>query len=265
MTDGQPLLGRIDTATPSTARIYDYLLGGKVDREAAHKVLEAFPQAHWLALANRRFLVRAVRYCVQRGIDQFIDIGTGIPASPNVPGVARKINPQARVVGVDNDPIVVAHHRALVATSDGIGTVEGDIRRPTEILAHPDLHAVIDLNRPVAILLVAVLHFVNDDHDPAGIVRYLARHTAPGSYIVITAATSTGTTTETVEQIEAVYHGATAPLTFRPEHQIRTWFDPFHLVTPGLVDVQAWRPDAVEPRTDVRVVGGVAHQSRWIT
>ncbi|MGH3329012.1 MAG: SAM-dependent methyltransferase, partial [Streptomycetales bacterium] len=243
-------------------------LGGKdnyaVDREAAEKVLEVFPQARQLALANRRFLVRAVRYLAQRGIDQFVDIGAGIPTSPNVPEVARKTNPHTRVVSVDNDPVVVVHNRALVATDEHIGTVQSDLRRPAEILAHPEFNKVIDLNRPVAILLVAIMHFVRDEEDPASIVRFLAQHTAPGSYMVITAATSTDTPTKTLEEIEQVYRGATAPVVFRTEQQIHTWFDPFHLVTPGLVDVQAWRPDATERRTDVRIIGGVAHQAGWV-
>ncbi|MGH3326256.1 MAG: SAM-dependent methyltransferase [Streptomycetales bacterium] len=266
--DRLPLPRGIDTSRPSTARMYDYWLGGKdhyaVDREAAEKVLAVFPQASWLALANRRFLVRAVRYCAQRGIDQFVDIGAGIPTMPNVPEVARKINPDTRVVGVDKDPVVVVHNRALVATDEHIGTVEGDIRRPLEILADPEFNAVIDLNRPVAMLLVAILHFVRDEEDPAGIVRYLAHHTAPGSYVVISAATSTGTPAETIEQIEQVYRGATEPVIFRPEAHIRSWFDPFHLVTPGLVEVQGWRPDVAERRTDVRIVGGVAYQPGWV-
>ncbi|MGH3342765.1 MAG: SAM-dependent methyltransferase [Carbonactinosporaceae bacterium] len=262
------------SSTPAhpTWRMYDYLLGGKdnyaADRDAAEQVLDAFPQAHQLALANRRFLVRAVRYCAERGIDQFIDIGTGIPTLPNVPDVARRIQPRARVVGVDNDPVVLAHHRALVATDGGIGTVDGDVRRPEEILGQPDLITLIDLNRPVAVLLVALLHFVGDDDgddDPAGIVRRLAQHTAPGSYLVISAATSTAAPAATVKQVEAVYRNATAPLTLRTEPQIRAWFDPFHLVAPGMVDVQGWRPDATERPTRLRIVGGVAYQKGWVS
>ncbi|MGH3329274.1 MAG: SAM-dependent methyltransferase [Streptomycetales bacterium] len=269
MTGDRPALARvIDTTKPSAARMYDYFLGGKdnyaVDREAAEQVLEVFPQARQLALANRRFLVRAVRYCAERGIDQFIDIGTGIPTLPNVPDVARKIQPHARVVGVDNDPIVLSHHRALIATDSGVGTVEGDVRRPDEVLGHPDLTTLIDLNRPVAVLLVALLHFVPDEDDPAGIVRGLAQHTAPGSYLVITAATSTDAPAATVKGVETVYQDATAPVIFRPEQQIRTWFHPFHLVAPGLVDVQGWRPDATERPTRLRIVGGVAYQKSWI-
>ncbi|MGH3329243.1 MAG: SAM-dependent methyltransferase [Streptomycetales bacterium] len=168
-----PLPRRIDTCRPSTARMYDYWLGGKdnylVDRGAAAKVQEVFPDVRRLAWANRAFLVRAVRYLAEQGVDQFIDIGTGLPTPPNVPEIAREINPGARAVGVDNDPIVLAHNRALVAVDDGILTVDGDVRHPGQILADPELNALIDLDRPVAVLLVAILHFVTDDEDPAGI------------------------------------------------------------------------------------------------
>ncbi|MGH3343628.1 MAG: SAM-dependent methyltransferase [Carbonactinosporaceae bacterium] len=155
----------------------------------------------------------------------------------------------------------MAHQRALVATDERIATVEGDIRRPLEILADPEFTTVIDLDRPVAVLLVAVLHFVRDEEDPGGVMNYLARHTAPGSYFVITAATSTGTPDATLKEIEEVCH-RTRDLP--PEHQIRTWFEPFHLVSPGLVDVQHWRPDAAERRTDMRIVADVAYQTGWI-
>ncbi|MGH3327730.1 MAG: SAM-dependent methyltransferase [Streptomycetales bacterium] len=264
MTGEGPLTRRIDTSRPSTARMYDYWLGGKdnyaVDREAADEVQEVFPQIRHLALANRRFLVRAVRYCAGQGVDQFIDIGTGLPTYPNVPDVARKINPGARAVGVDNDPVVLVHNRALVAVDEGILAVEGDVRDPDRILADPELNRLIDLQRPVAVLLVAILHFVRDEEDPAGIVAHFAERMAPGSYVVIAAATSTGASEETLAQIQSIYARATSPAVFRPEHEIRTWFDPLRLVHPGLVDVQRWRPEACEQGTRVRILGGVAHK-----
>ncbi|MGH3342385.1 MAG: SAM-dependent methyltransferase [Carbonactinosporaceae bacterium] len=258
----------INTSKPSSARIYDHLLGGKdnyaVDREAAEQMLKVFPQAREIAQANRRFLVRAVRYCAEQGIDQFVDIGTGFPTSPNVPEVAREIRPEARVVGVDNDPVVLSHHRALVTNDIGMATIEGDVRDPLRIIINPELNMVIDLNRPVAVLLVAILHFVRDEESPATVINRLMQHTAPGSYLVISSGTSDGSSDELLALAGKIYQNATAPVTFRPESQIRSWFDPFHLVAPGLVDVRDWRPDSEEPRTSQRIVGGVAYQTGWI-
>ncbi len=154
----------IDTSTPNHARVYDYVLGGKdnfaVDREAAKKVLAVAPDTRRLARANRAFLVRTVRFVAESGIRQFIDLGTGIPTSPNVHQVARGVDASARVVYVDNDPIVVEHNHALLASDEGVVTIEADIRRPAEILGNPELEMLIDFDEPVAVLMVAVLHLV---------------------------------------------------------------------------------------------------------
>ncbi|MGH3342550.1 MAG: SAM-dependent methyltransferase [Carbonactinosporaceae bacterium] len=255
-----------DTNTPSTARIYDYLLGGtdnyEVDREAAKRALEAMPQLRDIMRANRRFMVRAVRYVAGQGIDQFIDIGTGLPTSPSVPEVARAITPHARVVGVDHDPIVLTRHRGLVAVDSGITTIEGDVRHPDRIFADIEHSKLIDLDRPVAVLLMAVMHFVTDDEDPAGIIRALMEHTAPGSYLVVSVAASEGSHPLAVEGLEQVYQGVSAPLTMRPKEHIRAWFDPFHLVEPGLVDIRDWRPDGAEPRFSELPLGCVAYRPR---
>ncbi|MGH3342676.1 MAG: SAM-dependent methyltransferase, partial [Carbonactinosporaceae bacterium] len=184
-----------------------------------------------------------------------------------------EISPRARVVGVDNDPTVLVHNRALVAVDDGITTVEGDIRDPDRILANPELCALVDLDRPVAVLMVAILHFVQDEDDPAGIVARIAQRLAPGSHVVISSVTSTGIPSETLERIEAIYRKATSPAVARPEAQIQSWFDPLHLVDPGLVDVVDWRPQLQELlpspgplvwpqdlRTSFRIVGGAAQK-----
>ncbi|MGH3329620.1 MAG: SAM-dependent methyltransferase [Streptomycetales bacterium] len=258
---------QVDTRTPSTARIYDYLLGGKdhyaADREAAGKALEMIPTLRKLLRANRQFLVRAVRYCAEQGIDQFIDIGTGLPTAPNVPEVAREIQPNARVVGVDPDPIVLAHHRAMIAVASGISTIEGDVRHPHRIFADVERTGLIDLNRPVAVLLVAVMHFVRDSEDPAGIIRRLMQHNAPGSYLVLAAAALEGADPVAVDGVERIYDTASAPLTIRPTEQIRSWLEPWHLVEPGLVDVRKWRPDRRGQRFSEMMLGGVAYKTNW--
>ncbi|MGH3342970.1 MAG: SAM-dependent methyltransferase [Carbonactinosporaceae bacterium] len=267
----------VDARKPRPARIYDYFLGGKdnhaVDREAGDRVQAVLPEVRTSAVANRQFLVRSVRYLAERGIDQFIDIGTGLPTTPNVAEVARAVNPQALTVGVDNDPVVLRHNRALAAADHGSTTVDGDIRNPDRILDNPELRALIDLERPVAVLLVALLHFIRDEEDPAGIVARVMEPLAPGSYMVLASATSTGLSAETLARIEEAYRNATAPAMMRPEEQIRTWFAALRTVYPGIVDIVDWRPRLQEflpapgplvwppdLRTGVPIIGGVARK-----
>jgi hypothetical protein len=250
--------------TASPARVYDYYLGGKdnfpADREAGDRVMRVFPGAPRLAQANRGFLLRAARHCVEAGIDQVIDIGTGIPTSPNVAEVARAVNPRVRVIGVDNDPVVLSHQRAAAGfASDAYTIIEGDVRRPWAILADPKLNAVIDLSRPVAVLCVAVLHFIPETDEPDRIIATFTNAMAAGSFIAISAVTSTDTDPAVIAQIEAAYANATAPAIFRTADHIRSWFDRMDLVHPGLVDVTHW-PARIGVPTDVRILGGVARK-----
>ena len=179
----------IDTTVPSTARMYDYWLGGHdnfaADRAAALKVSEAAPEAQLMAVENRRFLRRAVRYlAAEAGIAQFLDIGTGLPTQGNVHQVAQDINPAARVVYVDNDPMVLAHSRAL-KTGGNTVVIEADLRDPRAILDQPGTRKLIDFSQPLAVLLVAVLHFISDDEDPHAIVAAIRDALPPGSYLVL--------------------------------------------------------------------------------
>jgi hypothetical protein len=251
----------IDFSVPSPARLYDCFLGGKdnfpADRAAAAKVIAAFPQAREVALANRGFLVRAVRFLAGRGVRQFIDLGTGIPTSPNVHEVARQIVPGARVVYVDNDPVVTSHSRALRATGDGVIAIEGDIREPGKILASPDLTALIDFGQPVAVLMIAVLHFIRSQEDPAGSVAGFAAPLAPGSYLAISHATSDGAAPDVLAAITDAYSSATAPAVFRRAAEIRALFAGFELADPGLVDVSQWRQDRLARPASIRLLAGV--------
>ena len=179
----------IDTTVPSTARMYDYWLGGHdnfaADRAAALKVSEAAPEAQLMAVENRKFLRRAVRYlAAEAGITQFLDIGTGLPTQGNVHQVAQDINPAARVVYVDNDPMVLAHSRAL-KTGGNTVVIEADLRDPRAILDHPGTRKLIDFGQPLAVLLVAVLHFISDDDDPSATVAAIRDALQPGSYLVL--------------------------------------------------------------------------------
>lgn len=264
MNDHMPPPPAFNPRTPTPARVYDYYLGGKdnypADREAGEKVIKAFPQARKLARENRGFLLRTVRHCAEQGIGQFIDLGTGIPTSPNVAEIACAFNPRARVIGVDNDPVVLTHQRAAASSSPGGYTIiEGDVRRPWAILADPKLSAVIDLARPVAVLCVAVLHFIPDAEDPDGILAAFTDTMATGSYLSASAITSTDTDPALITQIQNAYRDASTPVVFRPAAQIGSWFDGMELLPPGVVEVCHW-PTGVGLGTDVRILGGLARK-----
>jgi len=253
-----------DLPVPNPARIYDYLLGGNdyfpPDREAAEKLIAAYPEARTLARANRRFLTRAVWYLAEHGIGQYIDLGTGLPTSPNVHKVARQVRPGARVVYVDNDPVVTLHSRVLCATSDGVAVVDGDIRDPRSILANPVLTAAIDFALPVAILCVSVFHFIREDKNPREIMAAFRWRMAPGSYLVLSHAATDDTERHVLADIEAVYDQATAPAVPRSAAGIRDFFAGLELVEPGLVDVSQWRPDTRARAAKIRILAGVGRK-----
>jgi hypothetical protein len=180
----------IDTSKPHPARMYNAYLGGNdnypADRAAVRQIVRDFPEVPAMALANRAFLGRAVRFlAAEAGIRQFIDIGTGIPSAGNVHEVAGRAAPDTRVVYVDNDPIVHVHANALLTGSGTTGIVLADLRDPAAILAHPALLELIDFTKPVALLLVAILHFIKDEEDPAGIVATLRDSLPAGSYLAL--------------------------------------------------------------------------------
>ena len=244
----------IDTSRPHPARMYDYYLGGKdnyeVDREAAQQVLRLFPDAVPTALANRAFLRRAVRFLAESGIRQFIDIGTGIPTSPNTHEVARESAPDVRVAYVDNDPAVAAHSAAHLLGATGTGFFLADARDPWSILKHPAIGELIDFDRPVGLVLAAVLHFVGDEEDPAGLVAAYRDALPAGSHLVLSHVTADFHPPETgSEQAREVYRRARAAtdLTPRPYERVLSLFDGFDLVEPGLVQAPLWRPGYPPP------------------
>jgi hypothetical protein len=232
---------------PSVARMYDYFLGGghnfAVDRQAAEQVVAIFPDAPLVAQANRAVLRRAVQYLVSEGIQQFIDIGSGIPTAGNVHEVAQRANPDARVVYVDVEPVAVAHSQAILQGVPNTVAIQGDARQSQDVLDHPDVQRLIDLNQPVGVLLVAVLHFVPDERVAIDIVRSLRDAMPSGSYVVITHAT-----TEKVgpgrQKIEELYQGTTSPFHFRTRDQVAGFFDGLQMVEPGLVYLPLWRPES---------------------
>jgi hypothetical protein len=249
-----------DAGVPNHARVYDYFLGGKdnyaVDREAAARIAEVAPDTPLLAAANRRFLVRSVRVMAESGVRQFIDLGTGIPTSPNLHEVARSVHADARVAYVDVDPVVVVHNQALLAVDRGVITIQGDVRKPQEILDHPDLQAHIDFSQPIGVLFVAVLHLVRDEEDPAGIVAQFRDRMVPGSHVAIVQFTA-DSEPGAIETFNTIYADSPIKVTFRPRTQIEGFFDGFELLPPGLVDVEDWRPEMEAPRTRLKIAGGV--------
>jgi S-adenosyl methyltransferase len=246
----------VDVTRPSIARIYDYLLYGKdnfaVDRAAAEKLMESRLDPRRLSLANRAFLVRAVRFLADQGIAQYLDLGSGLPTSPSVHEVARDTVPDARVVYVDHDPIVVVHNDALLATRDGVITIRGDIRDPDSILANEALASCIDFGQPVAVLLFSVLHFINHEEDAPAIVASFRKRMAPGSYLAVSVGTSDGADPDMLAEATQTYAGARMPFTLRSRQQIMDLFDGFDLVEPGLVSLPEWRPEFNTDRTPLK-------------
>jgi hypothetical protein len=251
----------VDPAKPSTARMYDYYLGGtdnfESDRVAAREVIAANPEVKALARANRDFMVRAVRFMSEQGVRQFIDLGTGIPTSPNVHEIAGETHP-ARVVYVDHDPIVMAHNRALLETRPGVLTVQADLRRPANILNHPGVQRLIDFDEPFGLLIVSVFHFVSDADDPVGIIGRFRSVMAPGSYLAMSVITNEGLSADDIDRIQATYTRTGASPTGRSRARIQEMFTGFDLAEPGLTTVQSWRANT--PETRARLLAGVGQK-----
>jgi S-adenosyl methyltransferase len=239
--------------------MYDYYLGGKdnfeADRIAAERAMSVVPDARNLAMTNREFLVRAVRAMTARGIDQFIDLGSGFPTSPNIHEAA----PGARVVYVDNDPVVVSHNQAL-QTGPELVSIYGDVRTPQAILGDRTLTGKIDFSQPVGVLLIAVLHFVTDADGPHDILRVIRERMVPGSMMAVSHLTSDGTPQAVIRTQQEVYANATAPIVFRTTSEIESLFDGMRLLEPGVVELPRWRPELRTTRavSTLRWLGAVA-------
>ena len=248
MTGQNRAPGGIDAAMPNVARIYDYLLGGKnnfaADRAAAKQLIAAIPDAAEIARDNRSFLGRVVRYLATRGgIRQFLDLGSGLPIQANVHELAQGVAPEARVVYVDNDPMVASHGRALLASGDQVGMVFGDLRDPASVLHHPAVLDLLDLDRPIAVLCTSTLPFIADEAEPHKIIAEYRDHMASGSYLAISHGTLEEAATGEVDKAVGVYRQASSQLHIRRLPEVLRFFDGFELVEPGLVWITQWRPD----------------------
>ncbi len=238
----------IDTTRMHPARRYDYYLGGKdnfeADRANAEMLARVFPAAKVTAQENRRFLRRAVHMlAAEGGIRQFLDIGTGLPTQPNVHEIAQGVDPASRVVYVDNDPIVLAHARALLTSSPEGATayVDADLREPEKILADPAVTGTLDLNRPVALMLVAIMHFITDDMDPYGIVARLVEAMPAGSYLVMSNGTLDLLPVAEADALRAAFARSGEPAAPRTRAQFARFFHGLELLPPGIVPVSQWR------------------------
>jgi hypothetical protein len=236
----------IDVRRPNMARMYNYALGGKdnfaSDREAVQNLFRLAPENAYVPKANRQFLAKAVRFAAEQGIRQFLDLGAGLPSQGSTHEVARLVQPGARVVYVDSDPVVLTHARALLVGNDsGLAVIDEDIRDATRVIEHPQTQRLIDFSQPAAVLLVAVLHGIPDADDPRGIVAEYVRPLAPGSYVILSHLTSDGHPADIVAKKEAVFAKSATPMAYRSRDEIERFFDGLDLVEPGLTTVTRWR------------------------
>jgi S-adenosyl methyltransferase len=237
----------VDFSKPNVARMYDYYLGGKdnypADREAARLVLGAAPDVPLAALENREFLRHAVRFLMRdRSIRQFVDIGPGLPTQSNVHQLARRYDPGAHVVYVDNDAVVFSHGRSLLHGVPGVTVIRGDLREPGPILDDPELRELIDFSQPVALCMTLVLHFLPPDDDPYGVVARFRDTLCPGSFLVLSHVTGDGREPGALTDIDDIYGDANAPLIMRTREQVTAFFNGFDLIEPGVVFLPQWRP-----------------------
>jgi hypothetical protein len=241
----------IDLARPNVARLYDYLLGGvhnfAVDRELADWLDREVPGSRRAVWASRSFQQRAVRYCAALGIDQYLEIGSGIPTEGQVHEIVRETVPDARVVYVDNDPIAVLHGRALLADDPGCAMLHADLRSPESVLDDPATRALLDLDRPVAVTMVSVLEVIPDSDDPGGLVRRLTGALTAGSHLVIghfglgPEALRPGLTAPAISAIVRM------PIHPREPARLRELLGDFVPIPPGVVRTHEWRPESGLP------------------
>ena len=243
----------IDVGSASSARVYDYWLGGthnfQSDRDAARAFIAVEPNIRAITRQNRAFLARAVRMLTASGIRQFLDIGSGIPTQGNVHEVAQAAVPGARVVYVDVDPVAVAHSRAILAGNPDAAVLQADLRNPEEILASQEVRRLLDLEEPLGLLMGLVLHFVPDEEDPWRTVGTFRDACPPGSHLVISHGTSADRSAGRTEAAVQAYNRTVAARgTARSRAAIERFFDGFTVLDPGLVQLPEWRPD---PAADV--------------
>jgi SAM-dependent methyltransferase len=258
----------IDTEQPSSARIYDYYLGGAhnfaVDRAVADQVIAAWPEGPLIVQANRAFLRRAVQFLVNAGMRQFLDIGSGIPTVGNVHEIAQNLAPETKVVYVDIDPVAVEHSRAILSGNDRTAVIEEDFHRPEHIIEDADTQRMLDFGQPIAVLLIGLVHFFPDDSDPAGVIARLRDAVVPGSYLALAHLTDESRP-DLARKVDRIYRDAGLPFYWRTRSKVEALFAGWQLVPPGVVWVPEWHPDSPEDVGDDPTAsanyGGVGRKS----
>ncbi|WP_345961833.1 SAM-dependent methyltransferase [Streptomyces sp. BRB040] len=246
MTAGTPRT-HIDTSKPHPARVYDWLLGGKDNYPVDQRVGETLPEeARGNAARNRAFMQRAAAWLARNGIDQFLDIGTGIPTEPNLHQIVQAIRPDARIVYADNDPIVLRHAEALLtSTPEGVTDfLHADVRQPATILERA--REVLDFDRPIALSLIALLHFLPDDEDPYGLLHTLVEALPSGSHLLLSHGTA-DQHPELKQETEAAYKKGAISLRMRTRSEVEAFFAGLELLAPGLVFATEWYQEEPAP------------------
>ncbi|WP_190823224.1 SAM-dependent methyltransferase [Saccharopolyspora pogona] len=248
MSELPPEPESIDLDKPNAARVYDYYLGGDhnfaIDRQMAEEAIHMWPELPLIMQANRAFLRRAVQYCAEQGIRQFLDLGSGIPTVGNVHEVAQGAAPDSRVVYVDTDPVAVAYSKNLLRDNPNATIVRADLREPDQVLDSPEVAELLDLSRPVALMMVAVLHFVGDESRPNEIVARYREGLAPGSFLILSHASADGRPDVAPSHADLYRQRTATPLTMRTRAAVTEFFDGFELIDPGVVTLPLWRPVA---------------------
>jgi hypothetical protein len=252
--------GAFDPSRPHVARVYDYLLGGKdsyaADREVGDRIIAMVPEVRAGMRAQRAVLGRVVRYLVgQAGVSQLLDVGSGLPTADNVHEIAQRVNPQARVVYLDNDPVVLSHAQALLADDTSTFVVRGDLLFPASIVHNPAVRAHLDWSAPIGLLLCGIVHYVMDSEEPAALVAAVVDALPAGSYVFIHHMLDTGD--PSAAELQAQLLKGLGRAQFRSLAQVRRLFGDLELVEPGLVPVPEWRPD---PGTPIRADYGAILQ-----
>ncbi len=239
----------IDLDRPNAARVYDYMLGGAlnyaIDRMFAEQVMAAQPNARDRARINRHWLRRAVRFGMDQGIRQFLDIGSGMPTVGHVHEVAQELDPEARVVYVDNEPVAVAHSEIVLQDNKYAAMVQADAENPEDVLEHPTTLELLDLSQPVMLIMALFVHFVPDSRRPADMIAAYRDEFADGSYLALSSGTFEGQGEDTTRAVK-MYEKSPTPLTMRTRDELRTLVDGFEILPPGIVFIPEWRPEDPE-------------------
>ncbi|WP_158843440.1 SAM-dependent methyltransferase [Saccharothrix deserti] len=270
MTQSEWIPSGVDISVPSVARTYDYMLGGAhnfaVDRALGEQIEAAMPGLRNSARVNRAFLGRVVRFMVDQGVRQFLDIGSGIPTVGNVHEVAQAEAPECRVLYVDRDPVAVAHSELMLVGNDRAAVVQADMREPETILGGAEARRLLDFDQPIGLLMLLMLHWVPDSADPRGLVARYRDALAPGSYLAITHATADNQSESLTDATDLIKRSNSPDqVNLRTHAEVTELFDGFELVEPGLVGCGEWRPGgpgdiASQPDMNMLVYAGVGRK-----